>query len=252
MSGISGPLDLRGLFEKREGYETLVLSMEGMMEPLKDLESVGVPNKKYFISFEATLASATHITGFEIRKPDSTYGKIPMQIVPDFRITMKAVQEKFGINQRDAYSALAELGLSILEHQFNGELRRVVKSRKQDFYSGTKRLELKRYFGATSQFFPRESEGEARKQVMMYGNAERIIAPITEFGEFFAISSSDMAHIVLSLALVRWEEIPTDYKMFFSDINDRFDRHTRLFYNSTISQGSGSQVGVQVGVQLPN
>lgn len=176
-----------------------------------------------------------HIPDGEIGKPGSDIGKISVQVVPEFRLTMKEIQTRYGLNQKDCYATMAVFGLSLIEHLFHPDLKRIRKSRRDDFFSGRKMQELVETFGTCEHFFEKQPNGRGgRKEVKLYGNKRHLIAAIGDNAEFFNLSSSDMAHIVLSHAIAQWALLPEDFRNYFQKVNARFADHARKFYSISL------------------
>ena len=144
---------------------------------------------------------------------------------------MKVLQEEYNLNQKDCYATITEYGLSIFQNKYNPDLKRVKTSRTADFYTGTKKDELIEKFGTCEHFFDKQQNGKGgRKEVKLFGDKNRFIAAIGDNAEFFNLSASDMAQIVISHALVQWDKLPADFKVFFEGINQEFKNHVSNFY----------------------
>lgn len=173
-----------------------------------------------------------HISEAEVRRQDSRIGKTRLHIIPQLRIGMIAVQAAYKLNQRDTYATMAVYGLSAFEHAYNRELMRVKDNRTADFFSGNKMEDLVKRFGYCEHFFEKQSSGQgSRKEVNLFGDSQKVLAAIGEYAEFFNMSTSDMAQVILCHAIVRWDKLPGDFKTFFEDIIKRFDAHAKNFYN---------------------
>lgn len=85
-----------------------------------------------------------------------------------------------------------------------------------------------------------------RKQLNVYGDKHRVLAPIIQNSEYFNLSRSDMVHVLLSHALVLWNRLPQDYREEYESINRDFELHTRSFYNVE-SLDITSKVGQPIG-----
>ena len=201
--------------------------------PIESVTATIVPTHLYDYTLDLSLSTSciVHIKDADIGRPGSPIGLIPMQIIPEFRLTMKAIQAEYDLSQKDAYATLIVFGLSIFQHRYSPDLKRYKEKRLAEFFSGTKKDELVEKFGTCSHFFEKSKNGRGgRKQVNLLGDREDVMAPIGDNAEFFNLSVSDMAHVILSHALVRWDKLPADFKGYFEKVNDEFETHAKNFY----------------------
>lgn len=174
------------------------------------------------------------------------YGRVPVQVIPELRLTMHEIQNEFKItSQRDLYSTFIVDGLSIFQHRYHPDLRRVKSFRRTDFFSGTKMAELVDTFGTCEHFFERVKGG--KKEVKVVGHRNHTIAAISDNAEFFNLSSSDMTQVIIIHYVVLWDKLPADFRKFFEDVISKFEKHAREFCTESTSIHYTSIVGQSIG-----
>jgi hypothetical protein len=189
-----------------------------------------VPSGFYNVDFDAAMAACVHIKDSDIGRPGSQIGKISMQMIPNLRIAVKEIQNKYGYNQKDTYATIAIYGLSNLQHKYNPELKRLKDLRSKEFYSGNKMLDLNSKYGVCQHFFQKRKDGTgSRKEIKLYGDKKSLIAAISDNADYFNLSNSDMAQVILIHAIVNWKDMPHDYLDFFSEVCMTFDKHAKEF-----------------------
>lgn len=150
---------------------------------------------------------------------------IPIQMCPSIRLTIIEMVDYYKISQRDLIATLGKYGNSIFRHEYNLDLKKL-KNRRTELFNNDFDAAVRKW-GYTTQLYGRVKGG--RKQVNLFGNRNEMIAPINEMADYFNISSSDMAQVVIVRAILKWPELPTGAKMTLEKFFNTFDRHAHRF-----------------------
>jgi len=189
------------------------------------------PARLYDYDFEMGMTTGrVTITEQELVKPSYT-GRIDLSVVPEIRIAVKEIVRKYDMNQRDGVATLAKFSLSVFQHKYGQDFKTLKNNRTQGFFGG-KFAETVRLYGKCVHFFDREPGG--RKRMDIFGNKHNVLAPIGNLAEYFNLSASDMAQVILCHGIELWGELPED-ATYYANVVQRFKEHSEKFLKDSNS-----------------
>lgn len=198
--------------------------------PINEIQSVTVPARLYDYSLDlAMLNGLVRIRDVDLVKP-TDFGRIDISCTPEIRITIKEIVRKYDANQRDCVATLGKFGLSVFQHIYNPGLATLKNNRTRCFFGGKFEQTVKLY-GRCEHFFEREAGG--RKRMDLYGYKDSIIAPISDNAEFYNLSASDMAQLIICHGIEKWDDLPEDAAKYFDGIINRFAEYAKKFVVET-------------------
>jgi len=221
------------------GFAVIVLPVWGeMMEDqrphatfdVSKLDVEIVPARLYDFDLDMAMADApVRIREKDLIRP-SRFGYIDMSTVPEIRITIKEIKREYGNNQRDTLASLGKLSFSLFQHEFSGNLKELRGNRTRGFFGG-KFKETVKLYGRCAHFF--ENEVGGRKRMVLYGDRCDLTSPIEDSAEYFNLSTSDMAQIILCFGILTWHKLPADAKEYFEGIVFAFKEYSKDFLVDT-------------------
>lgn len=177
------------------------------------------PSHKYDWNFSDVIDNTVHVSNQDILNLRAK--ALPLQIMPGYRLCVIEISRRYNVSIKNLLSTLMPFGLSIVQHDYYEKIEALKAARTRIFGSDFKLAA--RLWGTNFRMF--ENLPGTRKQMNCYGDPERLLAPLFESAEILNLSGSELAHVMLGKAFLKWEHLPTGARPMFENDIATFERH---------------------------